>query len=155
MYRYNLFLLTKSHAYSSIVAPSVLFMLDRAKNNTGFIGYKRQLRQREGSLAWCNADGRRRGICFQVFLQLDWHKESICAGTSRPRLRCKSQMTNSAREVSLRSLCPGLSLLQLLTISHRGYKNGTGLLYRVTPRTSLSPTVLSLELTRSRCLGKA
>lgn len=57
VYHYKLFLSTKSHAYSSIVAPSVLLMLDSAKNNSGFIGHKRQLRQREESLAWYNTDG--------------------------------------------------------------------------------------------------
>lgn len=44
---YNLFLLTKSHACASVVAPSVLLMLDCAKNISGFVGYKGQLRQRE------------------------------------------------------------------------------------------------------------
>jgi len=56
VYSYNLFLLTKSHTYSSIAAPSVLLILDCAKNISGFIGFKRQLRKREDSLAWYNAD---------------------------------------------------------------------------------------------------
>lgn len=54
---YNLFLLTKSHAYASTVAPSVLLMLDCAKNISGFVGYKGQLRQREDPLAWHITDG--------------------------------------------------------------------------------------------------
>lgn len=54
---YNLFLLTKSHAYSNMVAPSVLLMLDCAKNHSGFVGYKRELRQREDPLAWRITDG--------------------------------------------------------------------------------------------------
>lgn len=40
-----------------MVAPSVLLMLDCAKNRSGFVGYKRELRQREDPLAWRITDG--------------------------------------------------------------------------------------------------
>lgn len=154
MYHYALFLLTKSHAYSSTVVPSVLLMLDCAKNNSGFIGCKRQLRQREDFLAWYNADGSMWGIWFQLFLQLDWHKDDTWAGTSHPCLGDKSKVRNSAVEVTLQRLLLVFSLLHPLPISWKGYKNGTGLLYWVTCM-SQSPSVLSWTFTRSRCLGKA
>lgn len=54
--------LTKSHAYSSKVAPSVLLMLDCAKNRSGFIGCQRQLRQKKGSLAWHEVHGWMQGL---------------------------------------------------------------------------------------------
>lgn len=54
--------LTKSHAYSSKVAPSVLLMLDCAKNRSGFIGCQRQLRQKKGSLAWHDVHGWMQGL---------------------------------------------------------------------------------------------